>query len=135
MHLRPTITTNIKINSPVISAEGRMRMNFPPGCGPLGMIKTMNGGKVPRLHEVSLGNGNSTVQIKSAKPLAFSASHLHSEDLTEAKHTIDLQPRKETLLSLDAAHRGLGTASCRPDTYPQYKVNENRFSLDLEWCL
>ena len=84
---------------------------------------------------ICLGNGKSPVTIKSAKPLAFSASHFHSHDLTEAKHTIDLQPRKETLLTLDAAHRGVGTASCGPDTYPQYKVNGNRFFLDLEWTL
>jgi beta-galactosidase len=84
---------------------------------------------------ISLGNKGTTLKIKSAKPLAFSASHFHSQDLTDAKHTIDLQPRQETLLSLDAAHRGIGTASCGPDTYPQYKVNGNRFSLDLEWCL
>ena len=29
---------------------------------------------------------------------------------------------EETVIVLDAAHRGLGTASCGPDTLPRYLV-------------
>lgn len=84
---------------------------------------------------IELGNGTTTLRVASAKPIAFSASHLHPCDLTEAKHTIDLAPRGETFLSLDAAHRGLGTASCGPDTFEHYKIHGHRFALDLEWSL
>lgn len=84
---------------------------------------------------IELGNGRTTVRVASAKPVAFSASHFHASDLTEAKHTIDLHPRKETFLSIDAAHRGLGTASCGPDTFDHHKIHGHRFALDLEWSL
>jgi len=82
---------------------------------------------------LQLDGGAATVKILGGSPLAFSASHLHPDDLTEARHTIDLRPRKETILCLDAAHRGLGTASCGPDTFEHYKIHDNRFALDLLW--
>jgi len=84
---------------------------------------------------VELKRKDAAVIIAGSKPLFFNASHFRPEDLTTAKHTIDLQPRAETVLCLDAAHRGLGTASCGPDTYPQYKVQGNRFKLDTRWTL
>ncbi|MCC7447243.1 MAG: DUF4981 domain-containing protein [Anaerolineae bacterium] len=52
--------------------------------------------------------------------LEFSASHFTANDLFNAKHTIDLKPRPEVILNLDYAQRGLGTASCGPDTLEQY---------------
>jgi beta-galactosidase len=33
---------------------------------------------------------------------------------------------KETSLYLDAAHRGIGTGSCGPDTLPPYRVTARR---------
>lgn len=68
----------------------------------------------------------------ASAPFAFSASHFHPRDLTEARHTFDLRPRAETILCLDAAHRGLGTASCGPDTLPEYRILKRRYTLDLE---
>jgi beta-galactosidase len=65
--------------------------------------------------------------------LEFSASHFSDGDLFHARHTIDLKPRPEVILNLDAAHRGLGTASCGPDTLEQYRVlaPEYRFTYRL----
>lgn len=57
----------------------------------------------------------------------FSASHFTPADLTAALHTCDLRPRPQTFLSLDLAHRGLGTASCGPDTRPEYRIPAGRF--------
>ncbi len=54
----------------------------------------------------------------------FSASHFTDADLFAAKHTIDLTPRAEIILNLDGAHRGLGTASCGPDTLDKYRLLE-----------
>lgn len=83
---------------------------------------------------VELGGkrGRPTLRVSGAKPFAFSATHFHPNDLTAAKHTIDLTPRKETLLCLDAAHRGLGTASCGPDTLPQYRLTGRKYRIDLQ---
>lgn len=84
---------------------------------------------------VELAGKRSAILVQSARPIAFGATHLHPDDLTPALHTTDLVPRKETILCIDAAHRGLGTASCGPDTFEQYKIKKQQFSLDLTWTL
>jgi beta-galactosidase len=63
-----------------------------------------------------------------AHPLEFTASHFTAHDLDAAFHTYDLKPRPETLLSLDLTQRGLGTASCGPETLPQYKIMPGRYT-------
>jgi beta-galactosidase len=69
------------------------------------------------------------VRIAGAARFGFSASHFRAEDLTAALHASDLAPRDETVLHLDAAHRGLGTASCGPDTLPRYRIRAARHRL------
>jgi beta-galactosidase len=66
------------------------------------------------------------VRIEGSPCLEFNASHFTAEDLYAAKHTTDLTPRAETILYLDAAHRGLGTASCGPDTAERYRIHGRR---------
>jgi beta-galactosidase len=63
----------------------------------------------------------------------FSALHLSDDDLYRAYHTSDLQPHPEIFLNIDAAHRGLGTLSCGPDTLDRYKLQagEYRFAFTL----
>lgn len=78
--------------------------------------------------ELAHFNGT-TVRIDAEPSFAFSASHYASEDLSKALHTYDLKARPETLLCLDAAHRGVGTASCGPDTLEKYKLTGSKFRL------
>jgi beta-galactosidase len=73
--------------------------------------------------------------IQSANEVAFSATHFHPQDLTNAFHTHELTPRTETILCIDAAHRGVGTASCGPDTLEKYRLNATRYRLDLTLTL
>ncbi len=76
---------------------------------------------------LSLADGKSRGLTFRGDPLLqFNASHFTPEDLYAAKHTTDLVPRAETILIIDAAHRGLGTASCGPDTLPQYRILKQR---------
>ncbi len=66
----------------------------------------------------------------SARHLAtlhWSATHHTADDLWPAAHAADLTPRKELVVHLDAAHRGLGTASCGPDTLAQYQVQPGTY--------
>jgi beta-galactosidase len=70
-----------------------------------------------------------SVRVEGNPPFAFSASHFRAEDLADALHTPDLVPRPETVLHLDAAHRGLGTASCGPDVLPRHRVRAGRHRL------
>jgi beta-galactosidase len=62
-----------------------------------------------------------------------SATHHRAADLAAATHHPELVPRAETIVHLDAAHRGLGTASCGPDTLPAYLVGPGRYTWS--WTL
>lgn len=50
----------------------------------------------------------------------FSALHTASEDLDGLRHTWEIEPRAETVLSVDRYHRGIGTAACGPDCHPRW---------------
>ncbi len=69
------------------------------------------------------------LQVQGEPTLEFSASHFSDEDLYQARHTIDLQPRAEVVLNLDCAQRGLGTASCGPDTLERYRLLEQEYQF------
>ncbi|HYM83830.1 MAG TPA: glycoside hydrolase family 2 TIM barrel-domain containing protein [Candidatus Dormibacteraeota bacterium] len=73
------------------------------------------------------------VRISLDRPRQVSATHVPAEDLAAARHHVELVPRPETFIHLDSAHRGLGTASCGPDTLPDYLVGpgEHRWAWEL----
>ncbi|MET8168025.1 glycoside hydrolase family 2 TIM barrel-domain containing protein [Streptomyces sp. NPDC005329] len=56
------------------------------------------------------------------EPRQVSVTRYRAEDLTAVTHHDELVPRAGCVVHLDAAHRGLGTASCGPDTFPSYLV-------------
>jgi beta-galactosidase len=64
------------------------------------------------------------LEVLGRPVIGFSAGHFTAGDLWRARHTSDLEPRAETVLSLDHAQRGLGTASCGPDTAERYRLLE-----------
>ncbi|MDT0439594.1 MULTISPECIES: glycoside hydrolase family 2 TIM barrel-domain containing protein [Streptomyces] len=55
-------------------------------------------------------------------PRQVSVTRFRAEDLTAVTHHDQLVPRAGCVVHLDAAHRGLGTASCGPDTFAAYLV-------------
>ncbi len=69
----------------------------------------------------------SGLRIDLDLPRQVSASHFRATDLTVATHDVELSPRAETVVHIDAAHRGLGTASCGPDTLPEYLVGPGTY--------
>jgi beta-galactosidase len=77
--------------------------------------------------------GGLGVRIAGARRFGFSASRFRAEDLFAARHATELVPRDETVLHLDAAHRGLGTASCGPDVLPRWRIRPGRHRL--AWTL
>ncbi len=61
------------------------------------------------------------------RPRQVSVLHLRAADLAAATHDVEVRPRPETIVALDAAHRGLGTASCGPDTLPEYRMGAGTY--------
>ena len=69
------------------------------------------------------------IEVRGVPTIGFGASHFTAADLTAARHTDELVPRAETILSLDHAQRGLGTASCGPDTAERHRLRERRYAF------
>jgi beta-galactosidase len=69
------------------------------------------------------------LEVLGQPTIGFGASHFTAGDLTAARHTNELELRAETVLALDHAQRGLGTASCGPDTAERYRLLEPRYSF------
>ncbi|HEY8456320.1 MAG TPA: glycoside hydrolase family 2 TIM barrel-domain containing protein [Actinopolymorphaceae bacterium] len=55
-------------------------------------------------------------------PVEAKASHYSDANLTAARHTTDVVREDVTYLTIDVRQRGLGGASCGPDTLPRYQV-------------
>jgi beta-galactosidase len=69
------------------------------------------------------------LRVTGSRLIEFSASHFTANDLFRAKHTFELEPRAEVYLNLDHAQRGLGTASCGPDTLEQYCLLKSSYTF------
>ncbi len=62
------------------------------------------------------------VDVLEPAALHCSATHFEAADLYAATTETELVPRKELVVHLDVAHRGIGTATCGPDVLPQYCI-------------
>jgi beta-galactosidase len=62
------------------------------------------------------------VRLTMDEPRQVSAGRYRDADLQRAEHLEDLHRRPETIVHIDAAHRGVGTATCGPDTIARYLV-------------
>ncbi len=75
----------------------------------------------------SSGAGLRVESLDRAGPLLrFGASHYTAEDLYAARHTHELEPRREVVLHLDHRQRGLGTGACGPDASPDHLIPAGR---------
>jgi beta-galactosidase len=75
-----------------------------------------------------------------AAPCNISVSRYDQENMLKALHTPDLAdrsrgPEGRWYLNIDIAQRGLGTATCGPDTLEKYRVRPGIFRLCLEAAL
>ncbi len=69
--------------------------------------------------------------FSAAEPIQCSARSHDDASLYRATHLHELPEPTRTWVHLDAAQRGLGGASCGPDTLPPYRVRTGGHRLDL----
>jgi beta-galactosidase len=67
-------------------------------------------------------SGKGLLVVATGEPFAFSAIPYTVADLAAVKRWVDLTPRAETILSIDAAQCGLGNSSCGPGVLERYAV-------------
>ncbi|MDR1636378.1 MAG: DUF4981 domain-containing protein [Treponema sp.] len=77
-----------------------------------------------------------SVTIAPDRPVNLGISRYTQENLLAALHTCDLKDTFEDgkgryFISIDAAQRGVGTATCGPDTLEKYRVRPGLFRLRL----
>ena len=84
------------------------------------------------LRWLALSSDMAGITFAPLAPCEGSASHFTPHDLQAASHTTDLTPRAEVFVNLDVRQRGLGTASCGPDTLDRYLVVPGSYHLSFE---
>jgi beta-galactosidase len=70
----------------------------------------------------TLSGAEHELSVRLDGPRQVSVNRYRAEDLAAVAHHDELVPRPGCVVHIDAAHRGLGTASCGPDTSPSYLV-------------
>ena len=88
-------------------------------------------GNKTELRWIELAGPQAVVRFTPEAFCEGSASHFTPEDLFAARHVTDLTPRAEVLVNLDVAQRGLGTASCGPDTLERYRIAAGDHALNF----
>jgi beta-galactosidase len=68
-----------------------------------------------------------SLRVHLDEPRQVSITRYRAQDLATATHSDELVPRPEVVVHVDAAHRGLGTASCGPDTLPPYLIGPGEY--------
>ena len=73
--------------------------------------------------------------ISAEQPFVHTAHRYSDGQLTRALHADELKPEDAVFVHLDAAHRGVGTASCGPDAAARHLIRAGRhqLSLTLSW--
>lgn len=72
------------------------------------------------------------LKFTADKTFNFSALHHLPADLDNANHEFELTKRPETILTIDAAHLGLGGGSCGPGPMEQYMLKAEKRSLNIK---
>lgn len=86
-------------------------------------VKPQSMGNREGLRELKLTNHEGEgICIETEGNVSFSALRYTDADLMNAKHAWELQERPCIILHLDAQIRGLGNASCGPETLQSYKI-------------
>jgi len=90
-----------------------------------------NGARVDVRWATLTGADGRGLRITGDPTFILTARRWTTEDLDAAKHTHELHPRDRIYVNLDAAHHGIGTASCGPGVQPPYQLRPGPFTFGL----
>jgi beta-galactosidase len=88
-----------------------------------------------RWFELIDSSSGEVVRIECRRPMHISATRHRPSELFEASTATDLVEGDDVIVCLDAAHRGLGTASCGPDVLPEYRLPAGTYQLEYRLLL
>jgi beta-galactosidase len=78
-----------------------------------------------------VGGGEEALRISGAGAWSFALQKYSIEQLWKTAHSDELKDEDVYHLYLDAAHRGVGTATCGPDTREEYRLRGGVYQLEL----
>ena len=87
-----------------------------------------NGNKT-EVRRMSLSDGRESLTFRGF--FEFSVSHYSAEELERCFHTNEPVRAGETFITLDLKQKGVGTASCGPDTLDKYRVYPGEYDFSL----
>lgn len=96
-----------------------------------GCIRPQESGSRADCDYVALTDGALELTAVGLRPFSFNVSAYTQEELTETAHDAELSPCGSTVLCLDGAMAGIGSASCGPELRPDYRVDKDALGLDL----
>lgn len=73
---------------------------------------------------------SSGLEVRMDAPFNFSLRRYGTEDLHEARHPHELKELDGKLLNIDYKHHGLGTGSCGPAPWEQYRLKAETFEFN-----
>lgn len=85
-----------------------------------------------RWFSVTNKTGTGLMFVADSSMLNFSALHYRPLDLNKANYPYQLVPRKETIITIDAAHLGLGSAACGPMCLSEYQLKKDKISFKYQ---
>jgi beta-galactosidase len=89
-----------------------------------------NGGHTAvRWFEVTNSAGEG-LRFAMAKPAQVSVTPNRDAELADATHDVEVKACGNTVVHIDTAHRGVGTASCGPDTLDKYIIKTGVHTWD-----
>ena len=96
-----------------------------------GCIRPQEGGSRADCDYVTVSDGALGLTAVGLRPFSFNASAYTQEELTRCAHDVELTRCRSTVLCLDGAMAGIGSASCGPELRPEYRVDDEALGLDL----
>ena len=101
-------------------------------------MKPQTTGQRGNLRELRLTNADGEgFRIQAEGEVGFSLNTHSDKELMDAQHQWELVPSAENWLHLDAAHRGVGNASCGQDvdTLTKYRIEKKPYSYKIRISL
>lgn len=89
-------------------------------------------GNLTEISWLKISNGTKNVKFSAESEIQASVSNYLDEDLTKALRISELSPTEYCWVYLDAVQRGLGGASCGPDTLDRYQVGPGTYKLEYQ---
>lgn len=72
---------------------------------------------------VRVSDSYAAITVSAKNTLSFNASHYTAEELTVKAHNFELEECGQTVLCIDSKHSGIGSSSCGPYLYEEYRVD------------